>query len=182
MNVRPLLAVAPLVLALAACGAGSASGAGAGADGIAGASGGTAKPSASASGSAPADRRDAQLKFAQCMREHGVDVPDPEADGRMIIRQPKGGDEAKTEKAMQECQHFMKDAVGGKGGPASDPKARDQMLKYAQCMREHGVDMPDPDANGRFRVHLPGGGDGEQKVKKAQEACKEFAPGLKGQQ
>ncbi|GAA3079380.1 hypothetical protein [Streptosporangium carneum] len=181
MRVRPLLAAVSLTLSLTACGAGAgtASGTGAGNDGVAGVGGGSATPAASASGSAPTDRREAQLKFAQCMREHGMDVPDPGPDGRVMIRQGKGGGEATAQKAMQECEHFMKDVVSDKG-PANDPKARDQMLKYAQCMRQHGVDMPDPGTDGRFRVEIPKGG--EPKLKEAEEACKEFAPNLKGPQ
>src|SRR4051812_42445915 len=42
-------------------------------------------PSSSSSGDADMDPRDAMLKFAQCMREHGVDVPDPGPDGGIRV-------------------------------------------------------------------------------------------------
>ncbi len=172
MKVRPLLAATSLVLALAACGAGGEQSAGN--DGIAAVNGATARPTASASASV--DRREAQLRFAQCMREHGMDVPDPGPDGMVRIQRPRGVDQAKAEAATRDCRHFMDDAIGDRANAAKDPKARDQMLKYAQCMREHGVDMPDPGADGQFRIQIPKGG--EQKLKEVEEACKEFAPGL----
>jgi hypothetical protein len=106
------------------------------------------------------------------MRENGVDMADPNGSG-MVRIQAKKGEGDKTEKAMKECQHFMKDVVGDKGA-APDPKRLDEMVKYAQCMREQGMDMPDPQPGGQFKVKVPKGG--EQKMKTAQEACKEFAP------
>ncbi|GAB3161824.1 hypothetical protein [Microbispora hainanensis] len=170
MRSRPLRALGPalgLALALAGCGAAPAD------DGIASAGGATAGPSASAP--APVDRQDAQLKFAQCMREHGVDMPDPGPDGRVRIMSKKG-DQAATEKAMQDCRHFMKDAIGDKAG-GGDPEARDRMVKFAQCMREHGIDMPDPDPGQGIQIRIK---PGQQKaMEEAQKACEEFAPGRK---
>ncbi|MEV6863765.1 hypothetical protein AB0M44_22500 [Streptosporangium subroseum] len=167
MKARLLLLAVPLLLA--GCGAAPTT------SGVASVGDGTAQPSASASASAPADRAEAQLKFAQCMRENGVDMPDPDGSG-MVRIQGKKGEGDKTEKAMKECQHFMKDVVGDRNA-APDPKRLDEMLKYAQCMREQGIDMPDPEPGGGIRLRMPKGG--EQKMKAAQEACKEFAPEMK---
>jgi hypothetical protein len=166
MKARLLLLAVPLLLA--GCGATPTT------SGVASAGDGTAQPPASASASAPADRGEPQLKFAQCMRENGVDMADPDGSGRVRI-QGKKGEEGKTEKAMKECQHFMEGAVGDKGA-APDPKRLDEVVKYAQCMREQGVDMPDPGPDGRLILKLSEGG--EQKMKAAEEACKEFAPDM----
>ena len=106
----------------------------------------------SASPSAPVDREEAQLKFAQCMREHGVDMPDP-VDGRIRITRRKG-EEAKTEQALKKCGHLMQDAVARPRRPPIDQERRDQMVKFAQCMREHGIDMPDPRPGGRIRLRI----------------------------
>ena len=170
MRSRPLRALGPalgLALALAGCGAAPAD------DGIASAGGAAAKPSASASGTV--DRQEAQLKFAQCMREHGVDMPDPGPDGRIRITSKKG-DQATTEKAMQDCQHIMKDAIGDKLG-GGDPEARDRMVKFAQCMREHGIDVPDPAPGQGIQLKIKKGQ--EKALEEAQKACEEFAPGRK---
>ncbi|RCG31378.1 hypothetical protein DQ384_11770 [Sphaerisporangium album] len=163
-----MLAAAPLVLALAACGAP------AGDDGVASVSSGTAAPTASASASAPTDPREAQLKFAQCMREHGVAMKDPEPNGGIRIEGRKG-EEDKIAKAQQACKHFMDAAIGDKLGKP-DQKQLDRMLKFAQCMREHGIPMEDPGPDGRVMINIPPGTP-EEKVKAAHAACKEFEPG-----
>lgn len=112
--------------------------------------GNAAKNSPSASPSASLDPKDAALKFAQCMRQNGIDTPDPKADGAMTIKADKNTDKAKLEKAMKSCQHFMQDS--GIGAAAKDPKFHDALVKYAACMRAHGVNMPDPNADGTFEV------------------------------
>ncbi|MFG1827651.1 hypothetical protein ACGFIJ_34690 [Microbispora bryophytorum] len=176
MRLRPLRALGPasglafgLALALAGCGAAPAD------DGIASASGARSGTTARPSASATVDRQEAQLKFAQCMREHGVDIPDPGPDGRVRIIGKKG-DEASMEKAMQACRHFMKDAVGDKPG-GDDPQARDRMVKFAQCMREHGIDIPDPAPGQGLQVRIKP--DQKNAMEEAQKACEELAPGRK---
>ncbi|MFJ2033001.1 hypothetical protein [Streptosporangium sp. NPDC087985] len=168
MKARLLLLAVPLLLT--GCGAAPTT------PGVASAADGTAGPNPTAS--APVDRGQAQLRFAQCMRENGVDMADPDGSGQIRLKAHKG-EEAKTEKAMKQCQHFMEDAIGDQGA-APDPKRRDEMIKYVQCMREQGIDIPDPDPNGRLRLKLPQGG--EQKMKAAEAACKEFAPDLRNGQ
>lgn len=53
------------------------------------------------------------LRFARCMREHGADVPDPAADGRMTMR-VEPGDSAVFERAQRACGSIM----GGNAAPA----------------------------------------------------------------
>jgi hypothetical protein len=80
------------------------------------------------------------LKYAKCMREHGIDMPDPQRVGSGGIKQTmngKPGSRAKMDAANKDCQKYMQ--IGG--GRA---KAKDAMLAYAKCMRDNGVDMPDP--------------------------------------
>ncbi|HZB33336.1 MAG TPA: hypothetical protein VE465_24470 [Streptosporangiaceae bacterium] len=168
MRIRSMAVVVavPVVFGLAACGGK------AGDDGIASAVGGTAKQSASASPSQTLNPQDAALKFAQCMRQNGVDIPDPSADGRFQIR-AKPGNQAKVQAAMKKCQHFMK--AGGRLGNPDDPKVRDRMLKFAQCMRQHGIDVPDPRPGQGIQLRVNRGS--EAKFRAAQEACRQYAPG-----
>jgi hypothetical protein len=161
-----LVAVVPAVFGLTACGGK------AGNDGVASANGGKAKASASASPSQSLDPQDAALKFAQCMRQNGVDMPDPDSSGRIQIRANKGN-QATVQAAMKKCQHFMQ--AGGKLGNPDDPKVRDQMLKFAQCMRQHGVDVPDPQPGQGIQMRVNKGS--EAKVEAAQKACQQYAPG-----
>lgn len=170
----PRPAVAALALAgltLAGCGEAT----GQAGDGVAsaGTPAAATTPGGSASPAAPADREEAALKFAQCMREHGVDMPDP-IDGRIRITR-REGEEAKTERALKECEHLMQQGVRDGRGPI-DQQRYDEMVKYAQCMREHGIDMPDPRPGEPIRLHIRK--DQEAKAAEAQKACRHLAPGL----
>ncbi|HEU5156507.1 MAG TPA: hypothetical protein VFU43_05885 [Streptosporangiaceae bacterium] len=162
-----LAVVVPAVFGLAACGGQGGDDGG----GVASADGGTAAPSASASPSQSLDPRDAALKFAQCMRENGVDMPDPGANGRIQIR-ANPGNRAKVQAAMKKCQHFMQ---GGRLGNPDDPQVRDRMLKFAQCMRQHGINVPDPKPGEGIQLRLDKGS--QAKLRAAQEACRQYAPG-----
>ncbi|GAA2088121.1 hypothetical protein [Actinomadura alba] len=128
-RVSTLLLAVPL-LALAACGGGSSD------DGIASAGGAKAGTSASASAGPSADSDQARLRYARCLRENGVPMPDDPKD------LPKGG-LAIPDKAMKACEQQQK-AMGGKRIDMNDPATRDRFTKLARCMREHDFDFPDP--------------------------------------
>jgi hypothetical protein len=123
---------------------------------------------------------DAMVSYSACMREHGVDMPDPTFDGKggsMIMRTDSatgdgdaapafGGPDDETFKAAAEaCQPIMDEVEQNmpKLSAEEEAKMRDNALKFAQCMREHGVDMPDPtfDAGGKSSVIIQGGGKGD---------------------
>ena len=135
-----------LALALAACG-GSPDG-----DRVASLSGGGATGTTNGTAKTAKDPQQAALDFAKCMREHGIDMPDPQVDeqGRVRVRVggPGGGarpDPKKLDEAQKACGRLM----GGGDGPGQiDPEERDAMVAFARCMREHGIDMPDPTGDG----------------------------------
>ena len=57
----------------------------------------------------------------------------------------------------------------------------EQMVKFAQCMRENGVDVPDPEPGGGIEItqRRVAGGDGDATAKKfeaAQAKCRSFMP------
>jgi hypothetical protein len=61
------------------------------------------------------------------------------------------------------------------------------MRAMAKCMREHGVDMPDPDENGRVTIRRKatdgsGMNPDSPTFKAADKACRKYAPGRVGQQ
>jgi hypothetical protein len=138
-------------------------------------------PTASgAAASAAADQRDedAPLKFAQCMREHGMTwFPDPQPGGGIQIKIPKGMDKEKFDAAMEACKKWAPD--GGDHGPA-DPQMLEQARQMAKCMRENGVEnFPDPQPDGSLRVDggKVGMGPGDPTFDKAEQACSKFMPG-----
>ena len=129
MTTSPLLlAAVGAALALSACG-GSGNG-------------------GSASGQSQQDKAFAgALQYAQCMREHGVDMPDPQRVGTGGIKiTAKGGParNAKVQAAQTDCQKYLQTGGGRAPSAAEQAKAKAAMLAYAKCMRAQGVDMPDP--------------------------------------
>jgi hypothetical protein len=70
--------------------------------------------------------------------------------------------------------------VATAGAPTSSAAATDgegSQLKFSQCMRAQGLSwFPDPGADGGLKVSNPPGTD-ESKVKKAEQACRPYAPG-----
>ncbi|WP_433248124.1 hypothetical protein [Actinomadura nitritigenes] len=166
MGIRVIVVAGAVLAGAVACGGG-----GDGGDGVASAGGAAAKASASPSRSLSPE--DAQLKFAQCMRQNGVDVPDPGSGHAETMRIGKGAGREKLQAAMKKCQSWLQ--AGGKLPDLKDPKVRDQYVKFAQCMREHGVDMKDPDPDGTIRI--PTGKADPGTVNKAREACKALVPG-----
>ena len=141
----------------------------------------------SASGAdAQAKAEQAQLKFAQCMRRHGVDVPDPKPDrkGPGLVRIGKGISPQVMQRADAACRRYLQAAMP-KLSAAERAELRDQAVKFARCMRQHGVDMPDPEVSGggfRMTLRRGQGGNGgnlnpdSPAFKDAQEACKAFQP------
>jgi hypothetical protein len=89
------------------------------------------------------------LKYAACMRAHGVtDFPDPKTSGTggVILSLP---DSPKTTTAQKACRQLL--PGGGVADASEQAKERAFLLKYATCMRKHGIsNFPDPDSQGKF--------------------------------
>lgn len=115
---------------------------------------------------------DKMRDFAKCMREHGVDMPDPkpagDGGGMAITLGGDGADRGKIDAAQNACKHLMPN-----GGEMKPPSAEelDKMRKDAKCMRDHGIDMPDPDPSGKGATRIGGPGDDPKKFEDAAKAC-----------
>jgi hypothetical protein len=147
------------------------------------------------SGSAKSDQDKAfagALKFAKCMREHGVDVPDPKrgANGGIKITaqagtKSAGKDNAKMQAARKACQKYLK-AGGGKAPSAAEQaKAKAAMLAYTRCMREQGVKIPDPQFTSDGGILNKIGGPGQTNSRSptfraADKACHKYLGELEG--
>jgi hypothetical protein len=136
--------------------------------------------SGSGSGHEPSaeKREEAGLEFAACMREHGVDVPDPKAGGGVIVGGPGGKTELggpEMTAAMKACEGKL-EAIEPDLSPEEEEEMKERALAFAECMREHGVDMPDPQFGQGGKVRLSMGGPGSADSPafgKAQEACQD---------
>ena len=130
-------------------------------------------------------REQAMLAFAECMRSHGVDVPDPTTDsnGNLMIRGPQRisrenpGDDSKERTAQRACRKHL-EATAQSFTPEQRAEMQDRMVKFAECMRGKGIDMPDPDfspAQGgigfRQRIRDSGVNPEDSKFRTASSEC-----------
>ncbi len=97
-----------------------------------------------------------RIRFAECMRTHGVpNLPDPGANGSISITPGSGIDPQSP--AFQHAQSACANLVPVANGRTGTANRRLVMLQLAQCMRRNGVtSFPDPTENEPST--LPGGG------------------------
>jgi hypothetical protein len=88
----------------------------------------------------------AGIKFADCMRSHGVpNFPDPGSAGGIEIPAASGINPQSPafQSAQKACAKLM--PGGGPAGGHGSESRRLALLKLAQCMRKHGLStFPDP--------------------------------------
>lgn len=167
----------------------------------------TANPSALPS--APLDPQDALQAYAKCMRDHGVDIQVASAGagvttgGGVVVSgnagpagsgKPAGGGQApqangqrttpeQVQQAQQACQSLMPKPAALDPNATPDPKLVEQLLAFSKCMRDHGVDYPDPQFQSGGGVTMQLGGPGSSvdpsstKFQDAQKACSASLPG-----
>jgi hypothetical protein len=148
-----------------------------------GACGGSDDGGGGSASSAEGKAFEGALKYARCMREHGIDMPDPkkDANGRFRVTAKaaagSGADNAKMQAAQKDCQKYMK-AGGGKAPSAAEQaKAKDAMLAYTRCMRSQGVKIADPQFTSGGGILNRAGGPGQTNpdspaFKAADKVCK----------
>lgn len=105
----------------------------------------TATPRASASG----DLEKQLADYVECLRKQGVDIPDPTVDakGQVSFGRPAAGarfDRGALTKAREACGDLPAGLTTGPG-TMDRSQMQDTLLTFARCMREQGIDMPDPD-------------------------------------
>jgi hypothetical protein len=190
----PILAATALTLA--GCGGGKS------ANAVASLNGSTATTKKGATGSSEQQL----LTWVQCMRKNGVNLPDPtvDANGNLTLRGRGGGgdggagqpaqggasttdaprpDRGAFDTAQKACGNPPQGAFGG-FNRRNDPAFQDAALKFAQCMRDHGVDVPDPNFNSTNGP--PAGGPfgnldrNDPKVSAAFDACRSILPNRRG--
>jgi hypothetical protein len=125
------------VLILGACSRGDGGG-----DGVASAGGETdTADAAETEVTAPLDPDAQALVFAECMRDNGVDMPDPgpgqQGLGEAFQSVAGDYDEATLEQAITACEDLLPQY-------ASEEQHTDEiMLDLAECLRDQGLDVSD---------------------------------------
>lgn len=125
----------------------------------------------------------AALAHAQCMRDHGFDWPDPAfVDGEWETHYEGIDLESPAfEKAEAECQE-VRDEARPDSESVDDPEERarveeemERMLQFATCMRDQGIDFPDPVIDDDGNISGPAGPlDGDQEAfDAAREKCED---------
>lgn len=115
--------------------------------------------SSSGSDSSASDRSfdEYQLDFASCMRDKGIDMPDPDENGGSI-QAPAGEGFMEAAQACQDELGLPPAAPGG-GSDVSDEEQRAEWLEIAACFRENGVDVPDPGPGEELTIPTDVAGD-----------------------
>jgi hypothetical protein len=111
------------------------------------------------------DPGDAQHKYYQCLQQQGVNIPQPQGagvnSGAGVQGADPGVDAATLQKAVDKCRRYLPNG----GQPATaDPQQIATLLKRAQCMRAHGIDIadPTPDQQQMATIAIPPGVTAQQ--------------------
>jgi hypothetical protein len=107
--------------------------------------------SSSGSSSATGARFQARVNLAKCARAHGINVPDPSpggGPGQGIGRLLRQYSQSQVNTALQACRQYLAKAFPQFNlSPAQRAQVQQQLVKFAECMRSHGVNVPDPTFN-----------------------------------
>jgi hypothetical protein len=165
-----------LPLAVAACGGDKPSGVAS--------LGGSDQPTSTTSVGGGNDRQKA-LNWARCMRQHGINTPDPKITADGVVQQPPHVEQPAEQKspklraAEQACQQYLSN-----GGQARKPNAQEQqqLVQFARCVRQHGVNLPDPQitADGPELRYPRGTDPDDPRLKAAEQACQQYLPDTLG--
>ena len=139
-------------------------------------------------GSSGASTRAKAVKFAQCMRDHGVkQFPDPDASGTLTLDGVANGSSVDPsspafERAITACKDLQPAGFTGRKRSTAQQKAA---LRFAQCIRDHGVqDFPDPTAGDPLvdTNHIPSTNEtgGMDRLNAAMHACGKVYAGQLG--
>ena len=122
-------------------------------------------------------------EFVRCARANGMpNLPDLRLDSNGQVSVPEGTPDPpkSVERACRSIwERLPASASGEQGRPPADMQA---LLRYARCMREHGVaDFPDPEADGRFPLPPSMRSQGKTPAfLRANQACRQLNPNPKG--
>jgi hypothetical protein len=155
-----------LALAVTACGGGGGK-----SDGVASLGD---KATATTSPGGSGDPQQAALAYARCMRQQGMNVPDPKPGGDVglaVLPEGVNPDDPKFKAAQQACQQYAPD--GGQP-PKLNPQQQQQLLAFARCMRQQGINLPDPTPDGGIDERGIGVDPDGPKFKAAGQACQQY--------
>lgn len=135
-------------------------------DGDAPATAGTTAAAAGADTGSGGPGQDQAVKFAACLRGHGIDIPDPKPGqglAGVLNSAMRGSGRHNVQQAVAACRRYLPAGSGKDSGGVNQ-----KQLELASCLRAHGIDVPDPKPGQGLR--LPKTGD-TRKVDDALRQC-----------
>jgi hypothetical protein len=103
------------------------------------------------------------------MRDNGVDMPDPDPKtGRIDFRALRGNSDPKFQDAMNKCRSLL---VAAGSAQQLTTAEIEQLRQFATCMRDNGVDLPDPDPNGGLFTAMQKQDRNSPTFQKAMQTC-----------
>ena len=131
--------------------------------------------SAASSSSSSGPPHKSAVAYARCMRAHGLpNFPDPDGNGRFNAKPDL--DSPQFAAAQQACKDLLPNGENKTtNGGHLTPEQQAQMLKFARCMRGHGIkNFPDPTGKG---MALGDGVDpNSPQFQAAEKACQNLLP------
>jgi hypothetical protein len=126
------------------------------------------------------------VAYSQCMRAHGVpNFPDPNSKGQFILSNtspgPSGGSRPSQAQlqALNTCRHLLPN--GGQISQQQRQQTSAQLLKFAKCVRSHGIpNFPDPLSDGELTLKGTGLNPQSPQFQSAQRACQSLMPAAPG--
>ena len=115
---------------------------------------------------------EAVLAYAQCMREEGIDFPDP-GPGEFAALYHQTGDAA-FQAAATACESNLSGLVGHNSSNAGHTaELQDRALEVAKCVREQGFEFPDPEltADGRVVTSAEGFDTEDSELRRVADEC-----------
>ncbi|MGO9490501.1 MAG: hypothetical protein ACLQBB_15940 [Solirubrobacteraceae bacterium] len=152
--------------------------------------GGSSSPADPASEQASEQEAETRFAdFARCLREHGVNAEAQSrpggGHGLKISPGSAGNGPAAMEAAEKACRKYRPEPKKINLSPQEKVKREEEVLRFARCMREHGIDVQGEVNGGAIRIGIhahgrPGEGSNPNPespaFQAAQKACSGYLP------
>jgi hypothetical protein len=130
------------------------------------------------------DNEEKFVKFAKCLREHGIEVATSTASGGGGLK-VNGRNPQAMAAAQSACKRYQPSAEQENLTPQQKVEHEEEVMKFAKCMREHGVDVHASAVGGAVKIGIEGGpGHGPNPesptFQAAQKACQGLLPLKRG--
>jgi hypothetical protein len=148
--------------------------------------GGSKSPANAAAAEQSREGRDeAKLaKFAKCMREHGIEAKTSSGPGHQSlgirVSGKAGAGRETLETAQRACKQYQPQPKKVNLSPQEKVAQEEAVLKFAKCMREHGVNVHASASDGRVQLQVggPGASGGPNPESPAFQAAQKACQGL----